>query len=234
ALGEQRVEFACQPGDGLEPLLRLGIVTKRLLGAAQCLVFGRLAQHPAEVLGLLVDHGVSSRRARRDRARPNRPPQMRTSLQLCAVAISAVSRARRESTSSAIQPPGLRCCCAPASSLRYGSNPSCPPINAVAGSYSLTRQSSSSYSSAVRYGGLDTSRSSLLVPSGSSRSPGRQLTLSPARRPLRRATVSALGEMSVPITSRKAPSLASDNAMAPVPVPISATTPVETRASARS
>src|SRR5438105_6061611 len=193
----------------------------------QRLVLVALPQQPPQLLRLLVDHAPSSRMASTYRGRPNKSSCTVTRDQASSRASRATRSARRSSTSSASSPPGSSRPGAPASRARVAASPSGPLTSATRGSNSRTVWSRPRYSASVRYGGVATMARQRSPATGASRSPSRTSTGTGGRTSatFSRASAAASHEESPAITRANAPSTASDSAMHPQPVPISATTP---------
>src|SRR6266568_3857163 len=166
-------------------------------------------------------------RASRNRGRPNRSSCTAAPDQPYSRASARVASARRSSISTAITPPGSSSACPRASSTRVAASPSAPPTSASRGSNSRTAGSRPAYSASVRYGGFDTTARRRCPASGASRSPSRTSTGTGGRTSatFSRASAAACGERSTAIARSKSPSTASERAMQPHPVPMSATTP---------
>ena len=143
------------------------------------------------------------------------------------------------STSSASTPRGASAAAASRTSWVVAAMPSCAENSATAGSQSRTDAGSAAASPNEMYGGLETIARRPVSGTGPSREPCRSSSTAhqrPAKRSaFARATASASSDTSVPITRAKRPSLASDMAMAPDPVPTStATPPRSSRVSSRT
>ena len=165
--------------------------------------------------------------ASRNRGRPNKSSWIETQGQPESRASARTRSARRSSISSASKPPGASSAAPPASNVRVASSPSGPLTNASRGSKRRTAGSSSRYSASVRYGGFATIARHRTPASGASRSPSRSSTGTGGHRSaiFSRASAAAWGDRSTAITRSKSPSVASESAMQPHPVPMSATTP---------
>src|SRR5438093_6565475 len=167
------------------------------------------------------------RRAKTNLSRPVRSSSTSISAYRPSTAIiSTTVPARRASTSSARNPPDESTWGAWPTSERVTDNPSCGQSNAIAGSQSRTSAGRSSISAKLTYGGLHTIASSFAPASGASNEPWRKWTCDfndfASDCALAAATSIASSEMSVAKTRANSPSNASERAIAPDPVPISA------------